>query len=281
MSPGTSPSIAWIGAATGPDLAWTRRAVEEVAAVRDFSDTAAVLAQPPDAVWPAIALLGSDESSRWTLADLTSISRRWPLTPIVSVAASIVDGRRRSGPALAGAEEVPWSEVPSRLAWWLADRAGGRPGTLGLPVTARREDRVLEATATLRASGSTTRVSVAADRPVDLDGLADLVLASGRDLVRRTCGRPPLDEPADLLVWDTTPLGHAHLAWLGMLTANRPALAVVVVDSFPRAETALLALQAGATAVLDRPVAPESLAGAIHRAERARATGLGLPRDRG
>lgn len=282
MSPGLPPSIAWIGAATGPELAWTRRAVGELAPVLDFADVAAVPAQPLAGPWPTIALLGSDEASRWTLADLTAISRRWPLTPLVSVAASIVDGRRRSGPPLAGAEEVPWSEVPARLAWWLADRACGRPGTLGLPVTARREDRALEATAALRASGRPgARVSVAADRAVDLEGLADLVTASGRDIVRRTCGRPPLDEPADLLLWDTTPLGHAHLAWLGMLAANRPTLAVVVVDSFPRPETALLALQSGAAAVLGRPVAAESLAGSFERVETALATGLGRSRDHG
>ncbi|MFM9025960.1 MAG: hypothetical protein ACKON7_11585 [Planctomycetaceae bacterium] len=278
MTPSTAPSIAWIGTAAGAELAWARRAVADVATVHEFAGADDVVAAPADGPWPAVALVGSDRGSRWGLPDLTAISRRWPLTPVVSVAASIVDGRRRSGPLLPATEEVPWSEVPARLAWWFADRAAGRPGTLGLPATARREERAVEAVAALRpTSRSAVRVSVAADRAVDLEGLADLITASGREVLRRTCGRPPLDEPADVLVWDTAALGPTHLAWLGMLAANRPELAVIVVDSFPRPETALAALEAGAAAVLGRPLAPESLAGSFVRLESAPATGLGGP----
>lgn len=278
MQPSRSPAIAWIGVATGAELAWARRAVAHVATVHEFAGPDDVVAAPPDGPWPAIALVASDHASRWTLSGLTAVARRWPLTPLVSVAASIVDGRRRSGPLLPAAEEVPWSEVPARLTWWLADRAAGRPGTLGLPATARREERAVEAVAALRsAARRAVRVSVAADRAVDLEGLADLVTASGREVIRRTCGRPPLDEPADVLVWDTATLGPTHLAWLGMLAANRPALAVIVVDSFPRPETALAALEGGAAAVLRRPLAPEALAGAFLSLESAPATGLGRP----
>jgi hypothetical protein len=276
MNDSPAPSIAWIGATVGIELAWARRAVADVTTVYDFAGPADVVAAPDGGPWPAVALVASDHGSRWTLSDLTAVARRWPLTPLVSVAASIVDGRRRSGPLLPAAEEVPWSEVPARLAWWLADRAAGRPGTLGLPATARREERAMEAVAALRPSPrAAMRVSVAADRPVDLDGLADLVTASGREVLRRSCGRPPLDEPADVLIWDTATLGPTHLAWLGMLAANQPGLGVIVVDSFPRPETALAALEAGAAAVLGRPLSPEALAGGFLRLESAPATGLG------
>lgn len=276
MTHAQSPSIAWIGSAVGAELAWAREAVADVATVHEFAGPDDVVAAPPGEPWPAVALVVSDHGSRWTLPGLTAVARRWPLTPLVSVAASIVDGRRRSGPLLPAAEEVPWSEVPARLAWWLADRAAGRPGTLGLPATARREERAVEAVAALRpATRPAARVSVAADRPVDLEGLADLVAASGREVLRRTCGRPPLDEPADVLVWDAATLGPTHLAWLGLLAANRPGLGVIVIDSFPRPETALVALQAGAAAVLASPVSPEALAGALLRLESPPATGLG------
>lgn len=300
-----SPTVAWIGPPAGDELAWARRAAADLATVLDFADAGAVLAAPADGPWPALAFLASDVASRWTLADLIAISRRWPLTPLVSVAASLVEGRRRTGPPLHASEEVPWCELPARLRWWLADREAGRPGTLGLPATARREDRAVEAVAALRARGpgpprpsspwpidrqaegsagrrsphpavtdgsdgppgpptrAGARVSVAAARASDLEGLADLVAASGRDVVRRSCGRPPLEETADVLVWDTGALAADHLAWLRLLVANRPKLAVVIIDSFPRAETTFLALQAGAAAVFGRPVSPESLAGAL------------------
>ncbi|MFM9057849.1 MAG: hypothetical protein ACKOSQ_01775 [Planctomycetaceae bacterium] len=270
-------SVAWIGPASGPELAWTRGAVAELADVHEFPDTEAACAAAAGPPWPAVVLLAGDMSGRWGLADLTALARRWPLAPLVSVATSIVDGRRRSGPPLPATEEVPWSEVPARLAWWLADRAAGRPGTLGLPTTARREERALEAAAALRPAPrpAAARVSVAAERPIDLEGLADVVTASGRDVLRRTCGRPPLDEPAEILVWDCECLGAAHLAWLRLLAANRPELRVVVIDSFPRPETALAALGVGAAAVLGRPLAPEALAGAFSRLESGPSAGLG------
>lgn len=274
------PRIAWLGPATGSELAWARAAAGGIADVIDFADVPAVLATGPGDLWPAVALLGSDVSARWSLADLTAVARHWPLTPLVSVANGIVAGRRRSGPALPAVEEVPWNEVAARLTWWLADRDKGRPGTLGLPATARREDRALEAARALEPTGTCpTRVSVAADRPTDLEGIADLVSASGRTIVRRTCGRPPLDEPADVLVWDADPLGPSHLAWLRMLAANRPDLAVVVIDSFPGPDTALAALRSGATAVLGRPLCPEALAGAFLGVESAGASGLGPATD--
>ena len=271
-----APWAAWVGPTTGAELGWVRRAIGGLVDVVEFPDAAASVANVGDDAWPALVLLGSDVAARWPLSDLTALARRWPLAPLVSVAASLVDGRRRSGPGLPATEEVPWSEAPARLAWWLADRAAGRPGTLGLPTTARREDRALQAAVALRPDGpSRGSVSVAADRPADLDGLAALLAASGRDPLRCTCGRPPLDEPADVLVWDTGTLGPAHLSWLRMLAANRPGLGIVVVDSFPRPETALVALRHGAAAVLGRPLAPESLAGAMLRLESGPVIHLG------
>lgn len=277
FSRSTARAAAWVGPSTDAELAWARAAVAGLVAVHDFADTAAVVAAGPGAPWPAIVLLGTDAPARWRLADLVAIARRWPIAPLVSVATSVVDGRRRGGPPLPAVEEVPWSELPARLAWWLADRDAGRPGTLGLPATARREDRALEAAAALRPAGRRTRVSVAADRPTDLEGLADLIVASGRLVGRRSCGRPPLDEEADVLLWDADDFGPAHLAWLRMLVANRPGLGIVVIDSFPRSEPTLGALRAGAVAVLGRPLAPESLAGALTWLESRPVSGLGSP----
>ena len=55
------------------------------------------------------------------------------------------------------------------------------------------------------------------------------------------------------------------LTWLRMLTIQQPDLAVVLLDSFPRSDTSLAALDAGALAGLGRPLAVESLAGLLSR----------------
>lgn len=123
-------------------------------------------------------------------------------------------------------------------------------------------------------------ISVAAARTGEVECLVDLLSVAGTQVVRRTCGRPALDEPADVLVWDVSALAPAHLAWLQILSANRPGLRVVLLDSFPRGDSTTAALRAGAAAVLARPVSLEALAGTLLRLETA-SIGLGGGQDRG
>jgi hypothetical protein len=261
------PRILWVGPADSADMRLAREWVAELAPVWDAGSPAAALAEPPVPFLdrsPAVILLAVDAPGRWSLADTLALALRWPLAPIVAVAGPLADGRRRSGPPLPGIEEVPWHDLPGRLTCWLADRAAGRPGTLGMPATARREERFLVG----RAAGpgpTLPTVSVAAGNAVDLEGLVDLAAAAGATVNRRTRGRPSLDEPAEALVWDVGRLAAEELAWLRMLAANRPGLRVVLLESFPRPDTTLLALQAGAAAVLGRPASAETLAGTLAR----------------
>lgn len=261
--------VAWIGSARSVELAWARERVAACATVIE-TDHPAQLASRVDSVtgpWPAVAVLASDMPSRWTQADAVAVSRCWPLTPVVSVCTPLAEGRRRSGPVLPGVEEVAWNELPTRLAGWFADLDAGRPGVLGLPAASRREDRVLEAAARLRAAargdGEPLRVAVVARHAVDLDGTAALFAASGADVLDRSVGRPRLDTSADLVVWDVDRIDADTLTWLRMLTIQQPGLPVVLLDSFPRSDTTLAALDAGALAVLGRPLAAESLAGLL------------------
>lgn len=261
--------VAWIGSARSVELAWARDRVAACATVIE-TDHPAQLAPRVDTVtgpWPAVAVLASDMPSRWTLADAVAVSRCWPLTPVVSICTPLAEGRRRSGPALPGVEEVAWNELPTRLAGWFADLDAGRPGVLGLPAASRREDRVIEAAARLRATarrdGEPLRVGVAARHAVDLDGTGALLAASGATIIDRNVGRPRLDVIADLVVWDVEQITADVLTWLRMLTIQQPGLPVVLLDSFPRSDTSLAAFEAGALAVLGRPLAVESLAGLL------------------
>lgn len=266
--PSISPArVLWIGPTQRAEMRLARAWAAELVEVHDAASPAVAWAAPPVFLdrTPAVILLAMDTPSRITLHDAVAVAVRWPLAPLVSVASSLVDGRRRSGPALAGIEEVPWHDLPGRLACWLADRAAGRPGTLGMPATARREDRLLEAMTRGHDRAARPIVSVAAGNALDVEGLADLVTAAGGTVTRRSRGRPPLDEPAAVLVWDVGRISGDHLAWLRMLAANRPALRIVVMESFPRADTAQAAIAAGAAAVLGRPASAEAVAGTLAR----------------
>ncbi len=232
------------------------------------------LNQPHPSGSPAIAIFATNRPGRWTQQDAIVLSLHWPLVPMVSVVSSLADGRRRSGPTLSGIEEVLWHELPGRLTRWLTQAHSGQAGPLGLPATARREERLLEATRSIQVEilrptdvprSNSMVVSVAASRAMDLDGLVDLLKLSGRQILRQSLGRPPLDEPADLLVWNVGCVDHESLAWLGMLSANRPSLRIVLLESFPRGDSTAAALRAGASAVLGVPISLESLTGTLQR----------------
>ena len=106
-------------------------------------------------------------------------------------------------------------------------------------------------------------VSVAASHSDDLEGLCDLLTLSGHTVVNRQIGRPSLDESAAALVWDVRDLVARDIEWLRLLAANQPRLFIVILDSFPRGDTTLAAVRAGAAAILGRPVSLEALAGTL------------------
>ena len=258
-----APRVAWLGDTEAEELALARAWVAEVAHVTDLPDDGG------DGPPPTVAVLAGHRAARWSLAAAVAVSRRWPLTPLVTAVTSLADGRRRSGPWLPGIEEVAWHDLPGRLNCWLVELAAGRPGTLGLPATVRREERLADSAARVRAVVTTLeprpRVSIAGSCRTSLEGVADMVAAAGFPVAGRTRGRPRLDDDADLLVWDTGQPSDNDLAWLGMLAANRPGLGIVLLDSFPRGDTARAAVQAGAAAILGRPVGLEALAGTLLR----------------
>ncbi len=260
---GAARQVLWVGTAAGLELGLARAALDRVAAVCELDD-------PRDAGRPAqpiFAVLASDRPGRFTVSDAVALSRRWPLMPIVSVASSLVEGRRRSGPQLPGIEEVPWHDLAGRCGWWLTALDAGLPTGLGMPPTSRREDRLLESVAALRCrpEWAAVDVSVAAARPVELEGLCDLLAGAGHRVIHRSCGRPRIDESAAAVIWDVDDILPDHLAWLRLLVANRPQLEIVMLDSFPRGHTVAAAVQAGAAAVLGRPVSLEALVGTLLR----------------
>jgi hypothetical protein len=270
------PRVLWVGPNSAAELHIARWQVSSLAEILTAASPAEAAREPPEVFCnasPAVILLASPTPAAWSLDDLVMLRIAWPLAPIVSVASTLLDGRRRSGPTLAGVEEVPWHDLAARLAWWLADRAGGRPGTLGLPATVRREERFLEV-AGLLPTEPRPRVAVTARRKGELDASCDLVAAAGGLVTDAVVGRPGLETDADVLVWDILTPDDADLAWLRMLVAQRPGRKIIVLESFPRADRVAAILRAGVIAVLGRPGSAEALAGVL--LQTANPSGIGL-----
>ena len=111
------PCVVWIGAESGPELGAVLRSLGDRAAVLAFESVAAAVESPEtmrQGGSPALVILATDRPGRWSLDDAVAAARRWPTAPLVSVAASLADGRLRSGPPLPCIDEVPWHELPCR-----------------------------------------------------------------------------------------------------------------------------------------------------------------------
>lgn len=267
MSPASDRGL-WIGGTPTEELALARDWAADVLAAHgvELADLPApeAAATGDAGTTPTIALLAAATPARWTAADAVTLSRIWPLMPIVSVATSLVDGRRRSGPPLPGIEEVAWHDLPGRLEQWLSAWREGLAGTLGVPATARRDERLLAmGPSPLRLPPMP--LAVVAPTPLDAEGLVDLVVAAGGTPGVVSSGRPPLDTADAVLIWDVGRLQADHLEWLRLLSANRPLLRTVVVAPFLRGEMARAVMEAGAAAVLGRPLSAEALAGTLRR----------------
>ena len=283
------PCGVWLGPTAGAEFEFVREALHgRVELVECLTVAEATAWASAAGRRPTLVLLAADRPGRWSLEEVVAATRRWPLATLLGVGTSLGEGRRRSGPLIAGIEEVAWHDLPGRLECWLAELAAGRAGALAAPATARREERLLEAIdSVMRAERGEHRepVWLAGGRGADLEGLADLITLAGRRVAGVTSGRPPLDPMAALVVWDVVAIGPDDLAWLRMVAANRPGVGIVLLESFPRGDSTQAALRAGARAVVGRPLTLEALEGTLRRLERlARetrgATGLGAAMPR-
>ena len=283
----------WVGPTTDLELRIAHDGVAGLVPLVDATSPEAAIGlfagRPDRGPTPWVAMLAADRPGRFGTSDAVLLARRWPLMPIVSVAASLLDGRRRTGPPLPGIEEVPWHDVAGRCGWWLLAGDDGLPTSLGLPTAARREERLLATIGGItRHVGRATAaavldVAVAAVRPDDLEPLCDMLSSVGHRVATRHVGRPRPGDPAPFVLWDVADLGPDEIEWLRLLVANRPGLFVVLLQSFPRGDTTQAAMRAGAAAVLGKPVSLEAVAGTLLVPVRRPATGgeSGLGREGG
>ena len=208
---------------------------------------------------PQLGVLATNSTAQWSIECIAQLTRAWPLMPVVLVTSTLVEGRRRSGPALPGIEDVPWCDLPGRLHTWLSTWQMGRTGTLAAPMASRRDERLLGITANTNDTQKT--VSVVASTPMDAEGIASLIPLAGGVLTTTSYHRPSLEESSSVLIWDVGTPTSDDMSWLAMLSANRPHLKIIMIESFPRADTVRAALDAGATAVITKPLSHEALMG--------------------
>jgi len=260
--------LLWIGDSTAT-LEFQLAAAETAAVIslQQLPDVATAIGQraAEAAPEPTFVCLAEPRPGLICLADVLAVSRRWPLARMISVASCLADGQRRSGPPLPGVVTVPWHDLPARLRYWLAELAAGRPGSLGLPLTARRDERWQGQAGFADPSQPRRRprVTVAGDTTATAEAVGDLVRVAGGEVVEQITGRPPIAADCDCIVWDRGARLDGDLGWLQLLAGQQPERPIILLCSFPRGDAVTAARAAGATAVLGRPADREALLGLL------------------
>ena len=283
------PSLLWIGDSEQADeLRLTVASLRPVITTSCLPTAAAAFgAAGCQLKPPTIICLAERRPGQYTAAEAIALSRQWPLARLIVVATCLADGRRRSGPPLPGVTDVSWHDLPSRVRFWVTELTAGRSGSLGTPLTARRDERWLETpplgypaqpsdSANSEAVVPQPRVSVTAASDAAAEAVADLVATAGGRVVQQQTGRPPLIDEAECIVWDTADTTTPQLNWLRLLTSQRPERSVVLLTSFPRGDAVVDALEAGAMAVLGRPVDREALSGVLRQRQTALSVTAGV-----
>ena len=224
---------------------------------------------------PTIICLAESHPGQIQFHDVFRLVHHWPLSRIVAVGSCLSDGRRRSGPVVDGILEVPWHDLPSRMQFWLQRIDSGAPSSLTHAPTSRREERWLAEAIELQTScksvnqSTQATVTVAASSKSMTEAVGELVTTSGGILVHCVTGKPAIQDAADVIFWDLHESPKSQLEWIRLLTSQKPTRVLALLCSFPRADTAQAAMEAGATAVLGRPTDCEAIRGVLCMAQTA------------
>ncbi len=224
---------------------------------------------------PLVICLSETHPGQIQDAEVLKLTRRWPLSKIVVVGSCLADGQRRSGPSLRGVLQVPWHDLPSRIITWMHRLESGQLSSLADAPSFRRDERWL-LDATTRKSPQTVlnqpaqvRVTIAASTDTIAEAVSDLVTATGGIVEQAVTGKPPIQDSADIVIWDLHDSPESQLEWIRLLTCQNPHRIIALLCSFPRSESAKAAMDAGATVVLGRPTDSEALCGVLLLAETA------------
>ena len=257
-----APRGIWVGDDTAPEMALAFRwASQQLAVVQEAGVPEALQVVGPP---PAVVFVPFTWSGEVAGGDLVKLARRWPLAVLVLVVGSVVDGWRRRGPVLPAAVAVPWYELPGRLWLWNQQREAGLAGGLGTPTTSRREDRLLaRLAADRRCRQPVLQAAVAAPSQSLGEGLELLAVTAGIRVVSRCQGSPDAHAEGDVVLWDVGDVGEAQREHLRLLRAAQPTRPVLLLESFPRGDTAVEVLACGGSHLLGRPLEADVLSATI------------------
>ncbi len=198
--------------------------------------------------------------------DLDRLRLLAPLAPVVVVEGPWSAGQWRAGRGLAGVHRVSWLDFPRHLAdqWHRFRRGETRNAEWMLPATASEEERILLAAQSPLPRGQGP-VIIGAARFDSYQWISTVCRYAGLATVWCRPGQQPRLDGHWAAVFDADETASPQSQWpqLRRLAASVQGGPVVVLLGQPRPEDCRHAHAAGATAVLNKPLAIDQLLAAL------------------
>ena len=229
----------------------------QVSAVADVDAAAAAL----DGLSPVpeVIVVAQAYPGQFSHAALDRLQRLSPLSRLVLLLGSWCEGEMRTGRPWPAAVRLYWHQGPARLKQELLRLAEGRSSTWGLPVTATDEERLLAASEAPLPQGRGL-IAICSFSVEMADWLAAACRRCGYATVWRDPRHPARLQDAAAGIYDGAETDAAELDALRQFVQELAPAPVLTLWDFPRIDDSQRAIEAGAAAVLSKPLAVDDLA---------------------
>jgi AmiR/NasT family two-component response regulator len=190
--------------------------------------------------------------SQFPLAEIDALRQAAPLAPIVALLGSWCEGEMRSGSPWPGVVRVHWHQWREWFRQGLAKFSRGEQSAWSQPMTATAEERLLSLKA-VRTDTSAV-VAVISEHLEMADWLAAACRNRGASVITLNhipCS--PIDGVA-IVLWDVGLLSPLLVSQQQTVAAQFPRSRIIVLADFPRSEEVDRLIDAGAAAVLSKPL---------------------------
>ncbi|MBI1900521.1 MAG: hypothetical protein HYS13_05335 [Planctomycetia bacterium] len=294
-----APVVLLVGAVDLPELREVHRGLESLAAARriDLHTSGSLpeaLAAIEAGLFPDLIVLVQSRPSVFADDQLDALRRLAPTAGIVGIAGTWCEGEGRSGRPWPGAVRWQWHQAATRLAREIERMLAGACPSWGLPSTATADDQLFHEVEGEGPGGSASRraervVAIASAHRAMEETLRLFCRELGMTAVGVHLGVHTLQgrgAPATTgdsarlaglaaAIWDGSDAEAEELQQLAQFIALVRPAPVIVLLSFPRAETMDRLAKLGVAAVLAKPLLLADLEGQMERLSVA----SGAPRE--
>jgi len=219
----------------------------------DAATAAAVI--ETDEVAPDVIVVAQAYPGQFSAEAIDHLRRLAPLSPVIGLLGSWCEGEMRTGEPWPGTLRVYWHQWASPTEQELRRLSRGECSSWGLPATATEEEHLLASVAQTPYQPSRQGSILVRSQQFDMqDWLAAACRMRGYRTEWLRAGRSIAAEDATAVIFDASDEIEAELEDLRRLARAVPGVPLIAVLGFPRMEDRGRALEAGAAAVLSKPL---------------------------